>query len=76
MAIAAPGEAGRTGLGELELSFLRAKAVRDFLVDGEGIPAAKIKVSGHGAEDQPAGGLPGAAARAKSRRVDITIYTQ
>jgi outer membrane protein OmpA-like peptidoglycan-associated protein len=73
---AAPGEAGKAGLGELELSFLRAKAVRDYLVESEGIPADKVKASGHGAEDQAAGGLPGPAARAKARRVDITIYTQ
>ena len=70
------GESGRAGLGELELSFLRAKAVRDFLVESEGLPETKVKAVGNGTKQQSAGSLPGASARAASRSVDVIIYAQ
>jgi outer membrane protein OmpA-like peptidoglycan-associated protein len=68
------GEAGKAGLGEIELSFLRAKAVRDFLVEAEGMAPEKVKAVGNGPKAQPAGSLPGPSARAASRVVDVIIY--
>jgi outer membrane protein OmpA-like peptidoglycan-associated protein len=73
---AALGESGKAGLGELELSFLRAKAVRDFLVEAEGLPGEKVKAVGNGSKSQSAGSLPGPAARAASRDADVIIYAQ
>ena len=68
---AAPGESGPGGLGELELSFLRAKAVRDFLVDGEGLKPARIQASGVGAGDKASG-----EGGASQRRVDVILYAK
>jgi outer membrane protein OmpA-like peptidoglycan-associated protein len=73
---AAPGESGKAGLGELELSFLRAKSVRDFLVDSEGLPADKVKVQGHGAKAPAAGSEASPAARAQARSAEVIIYAQ
>jgi outer membrane protein OmpA-like peptidoglycan-associated protein len=70
------GEAGKAGLGEIELSFLRAKAVRDFLVEAEGLPSDKVRSVGNGPKSSPAGSLPGPAARAAARVVDVIIYAQ
>ena len=73
---AAGGESSKGGLSELELSFLRAKAVRDFLVEGEGLDAAKVRAAGLGVEKA----APAAAAtddlRKKARHVEIILYAQ
>jgi outer membrane protein OmpA-like peptidoglycan-associated protein len=67
---AAAAESGRGGLGELELSFLRAKAVRDFLIDSEGLDAKRVRAAGVGAEGADTAD-PG-----KSRRVEVILYAQ
>jgi outer membrane protein OmpA-like peptidoglycan-associated protein len=69
---AAQGESGRDGLGELELSFLRARAVRDFLVDAEGLDPDRVQASGVGAEDK--GGADEGGDR--QRRVDLILYAK
>jgi outer membrane protein OmpA-like peptidoglycan-associated protein len=66
----AVGENGRGGLGELELSFLRARAVRDYLVDSQGLDPKRVQASGLGAADAK----PGAPDR--ERRVDVILFTQ
>lgn len=69
---AASGESSKSGLSELELSFLRAKAVRDFLVEGEGLDPAKVKSAGLGTE----GGAVSGDLRKKARHVEIILYAQ
>jgi outer membrane protein OmpA-like peptidoglycan-associated protein len=73
---AALGEAGKAGLGELELSFLRAQAVRNYLVDAEGLPADKVRAVGSGIKAQSAGSLPSPASRASARSAEVIIYAQ
>ena len=68
---AAPGESGAAGLGELELSFLRAKAVRDYLVDSEGLDGARVRAVGEGSE-RPLG----ASDKDRDRRVEVILYAQ
>jgi outer membrane protein OmpA-like peptidoglycan-associated protein len=74
---AGSGESGSAGgLGELELSFLRAKTVRDFLVESEGLSPDKVKAVGRGADESAAAAILGSDARAKARRVDVILYAQ
>jgi outer membrane protein OmpA-like peptidoglycan-associated protein len=68
---AAEGESGRDGLGELELSFLRARSVRDFLVDSEGLDPDRVQASGVGAEDKASG-----EGGERQRRVDVILYAK
>jgi len=68
---AAEGESGRDGLGELELSFLRARSVRDFLVDAEGLDPDRVQASGVGAEDKASG-----EGGDRQRRVDVILYAK
>lgn len=63
------GESGRAGLGPLELSFLRAKAVRDYLVESEGLDPARVRAAGLGTE-KPLGDA------ARDRRVEVILYAQ
>ncbi len=65
------GESGRGGLGELELSFLRAKAVRDYLVESEGLDPQRVRSSGFGSEAPASGAEPG-----RGRRVEVILYAQ
>jgi outer membrane protein OmpA-like peptidoglycan-associated protein len=67
-----PAENGRNGLGELELSFLRAKAVRDYLVESEGLDPKRVRSAGFGS-GQPA---PGDGGRERDRRVEVILYAQ
>jgi outer membrane protein OmpA-like peptidoglycan-associated protein len=67
---ASGGESGRGGLGDLELSFLRAKAVRDYLIDSEGLDAGRVKPAGVGDEGADS------TDAAKSRRVEVILYAQ
>jgi outer membrane protein OmpA-like peptidoglycan-associated protein len=67
---ASGGESGRGGLGDLELSFLRAKAVRDYLIDSEGLDAKRVRPAGVGDEGADA------TDAAKSRRVEVILYAQ
>jgi outer membrane protein OmpA-like peptidoglycan-associated protein len=58
--------------GGLELSFLRAGAVRDYLLGTEGLDPKRVKASGLGdAEASPAGGGAG-----RQRRVEVILYVQ
>ncbi|HXB97689.1 MAG TPA: OmpA family protein, partial [bacterium] len=66
----AQGENGRGGLGELELSFLRARAVRDYLVDSQGLDPQRVQASGLGASSA------GAKSPDRERRVDVILFTQ
>jgi outer membrane protein OmpA-like peptidoglycan-associated protein len=66
----ARGENGRGGMGELELSFLRARAVRDFLVQSQGLDPKMVQASGLGSTDAKA------TAPEKERRVDVILFTQ
>jgi outer membrane protein OmpA-like peptidoglycan-associated protein len=63
------GESGRAGLGELELSFLRAKAVRDYLVDSEGLDPKRVRAAGFGSE-KPLGD------EARDRRVEVILFAK
>lgn len=67
---AADGESGRGGLGELELSFLRAKAVRDYLIESEGLDPKRVRPAGVGAEGSDS------TDAGKSRRVEVILYAQ
>ncbi len=66
-------EAGGQSTGPLELSYLRAKAVRDFLVDA-GLDAGRVKAMGFGNE-RPQGDNSDEG-RAKNRKVDVVLYTK
>jgi len=69
---ASQAENARNGLGELELSFLRAKAVRDYLIDSEGLDPKRVRSAGYGSE-QP---VPGNGGRERDRRVEVILYAQ
>ena len=69
---ASVGESARNGLGELELSFLRAKAVRDYLVESQGLDPQRVRSAGYGSE-QP---VPGNGGRERDRRVEVILYAQ
>jgi len=43
-------EAASGAMGALELSFLRARTVRDYLVDSGGLDASRVKAMGFGSE--------------------------
>lgn len=68
---AQPGESGNGGLGELELSFLRAKAVRDYLVESQGLDPKRVHSSGFGASQALDGPDP-----SRDRRVEVILYAQ
>jgi outer membrane protein OmpA-like peptidoglycan-associated protein len=59
----------------LELSVLRAKAVRDYLVDSGSLDPARVKAMGFGAE-RPSGDNSSEEGRAKNRKVDVILFTQ
>jgi outer membrane protein OmpA-like peptidoglycan-associated protein len=59
----------------LELSFQRAKAVRDFLVNSGGLDPERVKAMGFGSE-RPAGDESTEAGKAKNRRVDVILFTK
>src|SRR6218665_417553 len=61
---------GSTELNE-ELSYLRAVAVRDYLVD-RGVDSERIRIDGRG-KDQPIASNTTAEGRANNRRVEIVI---
>jgi outer membrane protein OmpA-like peptidoglycan-associated protein len=69
---ASQAESARNGLGEIELSFLRAKAVRDYLVDSEGLDPKRVRTAGYGSQ-QP---VPGDGGRERDRRVEVILYAQ
>jgi outer membrane protein OmpA-like peptidoglycan-associated protein len=59
----------------LELSFLRAKAVKDYLVDSGGLDPTRVKAMGFGSE-RPSGDDATDEGRAKNRRVDVILFTK
>jgi outer membrane protein OmpA-like peptidoglycan-associated protein len=66
------GEAAGRAEGEIELSFLRAKAVQDFLADNLGLDRRRVKVSGLG-DSAPA---PGGGTTDRQRRAEVILYVQ
>lgn len=65
------GESGSGGQDGLELSFRRAQAVADYLVESEGLDRARVRVSGFG-ETAP---LQGAEPE-RRRRADLILYAR
>jgi OOP family OmpA-OmpF porin len=57
----------------VELSRQRANAVRDYLVQKYGFPAARLKTAGNG-PDKPIDSNATAEGREKNRRTDIKVY--
>jgi outer membrane protein OmpA-like peptidoglycan-associated protein len=72
----ADGTEAATGpMSALELSYLRAKAVRDYLAEAGGLEADRIKAMGFGSE-RPQGDDATDDGRAKNRRVDVILFTK
>ncbi len=59
----------------MELSYYRARAVMDYLIDQKNIPRGSIQTSGRG-EDSPIASNETAEGRALNRRVEIRIYRE
>jgi outer membrane protein OmpA-like peptidoglycan-associated protein len=68
-------EAKAGAVGALELSFLRAKAVREYLVESGGLDPERVKSMGFGSE-RPMGDDATEAGRARNRRVEVVLYTK
>ena len=66
------GEAAHSAQSELELSFLRANAVRDYLVDNEGLDKGRVRASGLGDLEAAAG----EGTTDRRRRVEIILYVK
>jgi len=59
----------------MDLSYYRARAVMDYLIDQKNIPRGSIQTSGRG-EDSPIASNETAEGRALNRRVEIRIYRE
>lgn len=59
----------------MDLSYYRARAVMDFLLDNKEIPRGRIQTSGRG-EEAPIASNETAEGRALNRRVEIRIYRE
>lgn len=59
----------------MDLSYYRARAVMDYLLDNKEIPRERIQTSGRG-EDAPIASNETAEGRALNRRVEIRIYRE
>ena len=59
----------------MDLSYYRARAVMDYLLDNKDIPRGSIQTSGRG-EDMPIASNETAEGRALNRRVEIRIYRE
>jgi outer membrane protein OmpA-like peptidoglycan-associated protein len=59
----------------MELSYLRAKAVRDYLVESGGLDPGRVKAMGFGSE-RPSGDSANEEGRAKNRKVDVILFTK
>ena len=59
----------------MDLSYYRARAVMDYLIDQKNIPRGSIQTSGRG-EDCPIASNETAEGRALNRRVEIRIYRE
>jgi outer membrane protein OmpA-like peptidoglycan-associated protein len=62
-------------VGAMELSFLRAKAVRDYLVESGALDPERVKSMGFGAE-RPSADNATDEGRAKNRKVDVILFTK
>ncbi len=68
-------EASKGALSDLELSYIRAREVKDYLVERGGLDLSRVKALGYGS-DRPTADNGNEEGRSRNRRVEVILYTQ
>lgn len=68
-------ESNSSTVGGMELSLLRARAVRDYLISNESLDPEKVRAMGYG-ESSPVGDNNSDEGRARNRRVELILFTK